>query len=105
SPHAVVAALAARVLRPGTDSDTDSAMAHAVRRWRESEERLGVELESSAVAYALRQDTRLDRLAAGFGPASEEGRIAGALSALWLRGWRARAQSLSSGSPYGQPAP
>lgn len=105
APHSVIAALAARVLRPGADSNTDAAMAYAVQRWEELERRLGVELESSAVAYALRKDPQIDPLAAGFGPASDEGRIAGALGALWLRGWRARAQSLSSASPYGQPPP
>jgi hypothetical protein len=105
APHSVVAALAARILRPGTDADTDSAMAYAVRRWRQLEQRLGIELESSAIAFALRQDQQLDRLADHFGPATDEARMAGALSALWLRGWRARAQSLSSGSPYRQPPP
>lgn len=99
--HAVVAALAARILRHGSSEATDEALALLAQQWEHAEQRLGVELETSVFAYTQRDRADYDAL---LGTASGSDvqllRIGAIFSSLWARGWRARAEGLRAYSPY-----
>ena len=60
--HAVVAALAARILRHGSSEATDEALALLAQQWERAEQRLGVELETSVFAYTQRDRADYDAL-------------------------------------------
>ena len=51
--HAVMTALQARVLRPGTDENFDAELAAILDQWRGEEERLGIEIDLRVMAYVL----------------------------------------------------
>jgi DEAD/DEAH box helicase len=94
--HAVVAAANARVLRPGTSSATDEALRRLARDWRESEEHLGIELETRIFAYTCRERPDLEVAipeARGAGAGWRYGQV---LGVLWPHGWRVRASALLS---------
>ena len=95
--HSIVAAIAARILRPGTSPQTDEALRGVLGRWTALEQDFGVELEPAVVAYAIRHESLLDPLAVD-SPDLPIGtrRMAAAVGLLWLRGWRARAQALQA---------
>ncbi len=99
--HAVVSALANRLLRPGTTSATDRAVAKVVAAWEEEERRLGVEIDVRTWAFLSSGRDDLDYGLALTGDGDLRQRRLGALhSLLWPRGWRIRAQALQSWNPY-----
>jgi hypothetical protein len=106
STHAVVAALAARVIRHGSSETTDQALATLSERWRETETRLGFELDASVFAFTQRVYEAHDALV-GYrtGIDIERQRIGAFASILWARGWRARAEGLRAYSPFSEFAP
>ena len=84
--HGVLTTLNLRVLRPGSSPDTDAALREALDVWDETEERLELELDARAIAYAVSR---------GGGLSLEQ-----TYSLLWPRGRDARGAALSAYSRY-----
>ncbi|WP_405625042.1 protein DpdJ [Streptomyces sp. NBC_01396] len=89
--HADVAALATRLLRPGSDRTTDAAAWTLIQAWDNLEEILGIEVDARVVAYT-----------AGAGELSLARPLTSdqAFSMLWPRGDQARNHHLESYQPY-----
>jgi hypothetical protein len=104
--HAVVSAVSLRLLRPGTNVETDRMVSSFVRRRDELEARHGIEFEGRSYAALLASDSRvLSELRASFpallhlqDPAQRHALIAGM---LWPRGSEVRRQSLAFWNPFG----
>lgn len=58
--HAFMVALANRILRPGTSTQSDSFFLSAIRLWDAEETRLGVELDARVVAFRLARRDDID---------------------------------------------
>lgn len=103
--HAVMAATSARILRPGSSTETDSVLRGLVERWSKEEARLGVEVDARVFAYACAKDDSLDvaleEIAARAPGDLRQWRFGTVFSLLWPRGTAVRAQGLSFRSPYG----
>ncbi|MFI9811653.1 protein DpdJ [Saccharothrix variisporea] len=92
--QASVAALSIRLLRPGSSPRTDRAAADLISAWSLLEERLGVEVDTRVLAYAV---------GSGRLPVGEEGTSLTAdqvFSLLWPRGGQVRNQHLAHYQPY-----
>jgi hypothetical protein len=89
--HADVAALATRLLRPGSDRTTDAVAWRLVKAWDDLEEALGIEVDARVMAYA-----------AGTGALALPRPLTSdqAFSMLWPRGDQARNHHLESYQPY-----
>ncbi|GAA2505939.1 hypothetical protein GCM10010406_48200 [Streptomyces thermolineatus] len=89
--HADVAALATRLLRPGSDKTTDATAWALIQAWDGLEEALGVEVDARVLTYA-----------AGSGklPLPRPLSADQAFSMLWPRGDQARNHHLESYQPY-----
>lgn len=105
--HSVMAALSARVLRPGSSVATDELLRGLLDRWKFEENRLGIDVELRSLAYALSFEDSVDQaLASGgalpFGPGQDrqQWRCNALSSMLWPRGEQARNHSLSLWNPY-----
>ena len=59
--HPVLAAINARILRPGANPKTDALLDQLIRTWNDHEARLGVELDARVVAYVASADDRLEQ--------------------------------------------
>ena len=89
--HGVLATLNLRVLRPGSSRQTDQALVAAFALWEDVEERLGLELDARAIAYAVSRG----------GPLTLEQTY----SLLWPRGRGARGAGTNRYSRYGNLPP
>ncbi|WP_299537805.1 protein DpdJ [uncultured Streptomyces sp.] len=89
--HADVAALATRLLRPGSDRMTDASAWALIQAWDGLEEALGIEVDARVVAYAA---------GAGGLPLPRPLTSDQAFSMLWPRGDQARNHHLESYQPY-----
>ncbi|MFD3536057.1 protein DpdJ [Streptomyces sp. NPDC058664] len=89
--HADVAALATRLLRPGSDRTTDDTAWALIRAWEDLETALGIEVDGRVVAYAA---------GAGQLPLPKPLTSDQAFSILWPRGDQARNHHLESYQPY-----
>jgi len=95
--HPVLAALNARLLRPGSSPELDRVCHELIVRWRTMENHLGFELDSRAFAWLCCDDKDLD--SAFRSPATGASRAwrFGVLSSLfWPRGSAVRGQRLVS---------
>ncbi|MEU8132139.1 protein DpdJ [Streptodolium elevatio] len=89
--HGDVAALATRLLRPGSDQTTDAAAWALIQSWDDLEETTGIEVDARVVAYAAGAGVlQLPR------PLTSDQ----AFSMLWPRGDQARNHHLESYQPY-----
>jgi hypothetical protein len=109
--HAFLVALANRILRPGSSTDSDAFFLGAVRLWDIEEERLGVELDARVLAYRL---ARSDDIDAALGLAGidaptvnpDQWRFGVIYGLLWPRGAHIRQSGLRIYSPFANlPAP
>lgn len=95
--HLSVAALAARVLRPGSSSETEQDLVFLLRAWAEIEELIGAEIDARVVAYAA---------STGALPADGNPLISmnadQVFSLLWPQGHIARNQHLQHWQPYAE---
>lgn len=94
--HAVVAAINARLIRPGANSRTDAGLRQLVEDWMAAEDRLGIDLEPRSFAVHCRSNSAVDDAfpaGHGAGPGWRFGQI---LGLLWPHGWRARAEALQA---------
>ncbi|MGP3977851.1 protein DpdJ [Streptomyces sp. 8N114] len=89
--RADVAALATRLLRPGSDRTTDAAAWTLITAWDKLEEALGIEVDARVLAYAA---------GAGELPLTRSLTSDQAFSVLWPRGDQARNHHLESYQPY-----
>ena len=80
-----------RVLRPGSSPDTDRLTRDAFELWERSEDRLGIEIDARAVAYALSRE--------------ETSTLEDIYSLLWPRGRDARRASLDAYSRFAADLP
>jgi hypothetical protein len=103
--HAVMAAIAARLLRFGATAALDQAMQRLTERWNSAEGVLGIELEPAVFAFTERRRSDFDALVPMGHRPTEHRRVEIITSSLWMRGWRARAEGLQTYSPFWDPAP
>ena len=101
--HSVVAALNARILRPGSSHSTDLVLKNLLELWDEEERRLGIEIDARVFSYVASEDSQLDDALEHLdeaGQPSRQWRFNTLYSLLWPRGSNIRSRSLSSYNPY-----
>jgi hypothetical protein len=103
--HSVVAALAARILKPGSSARTDQMLHAIVSDWHQREEQLGIDIDSRVFAYLHSRDAVLDEaLETLSGDAIEvdrrQWRFRALLGLLWPRGNAVRGQRLTVYNPF-----
>lgn len=105
--HPVMAALNARVLRPGSTAQTDAALSALVHDWKAQELRLGIEVDARVYAFVASASADLDRVFPTGARNQDDARrlrFATIYGLLWPRGSLVRASALQSYNPY-QPHP
>lgn len=105
--HGVVAAIANRILRPGSNSDTDALLHRMITRWRELEDRLNVEIDPRILAYMESSDDAIDSVIQDPGDNAIEvnrrqWRFNSLFSLLWPRGGVSRSARLAAYNPFDQ---
>ncbi|QDV37412.1 protein DpdJ [Tautonia plasticadhaerens] len=106
--HALVSALHARVLRPGSSPATDSLLRDLVVRWREEEMRLGIEIDPRVFAFVAAESAELQGQFAAIGPFPHHDpfwRYQVIYGLLWPRGFQVRSEGLSFFNPYASSPP
>lgn len=103
--HSVVAAIATRILKPGSSQQTDQMLHQLVHDWRAREEQLGIEIDSRVFASQRARDGSVDAsLGELEGDALEtdrrQWRFNALMSALWPRGSVIRSRRLSVYNPF-----
>lgn len=101
--HAVMTALQARVLRPGTDENFDAELAAILEQWKREEERLGIEIDLRVMAYVFGRHRNLAQVLPFLPEVNLEDpqwRYQAYSSILWPRGNVVRNQKLASWNPF-----
>ncbi|HMI82567.1 MAG TPA: protein DpdJ [Polyangiaceae bacterium] len=94
-----------RLLRPGTNAQTDAFLATAVRSWNETEQRLGIDIDARVLAFVQSADPALEQ-ALGVTPAGDSDRTRAIwrysvlYGMLWPRGAQVRAEALRHSSSF-----
>lgn len=103
--HSVVAAIANRILRPGSNSDTDQLLHHMITRWRILEDQLDIEIDPRILAYLESANDAIDTVIQN--PADNaievnrrQWRFNTLFSLLWPRGGVSRSARLSAYNPF-----
>ncbi|MDQ3802286.1 MAG: DEAD/DEAH box helicase [Acidobacteriota bacterium] len=97
--HPVVAALNARVLKPGSSAQTDNLLRDLIHTWRAEEERLNVEIDARVFAYVASARDDLDRALGFIGQVAvpdRTWRFQAIYGLLWPRGNTIRARALAA---------
>lgn len=105
--HSVVAALGMRILKPGSNEQTDRLIHDLVRRWKQQEARLGIEIDLRVFASVQAQDDSLDTALGDLegGPVAADRRpwrFGAMTSVLWPRGGTMRSRRLAVYNPYAE---
>ena len=106
--HAFIAAIATRVIRPGSSPASDALMYRLVKEWEQEERRLGVELDGRTIAYRWSRDDQVDQVLIGAGVALPElaqrttWRFNALYGLLWRRGREVRRIGLEPYNPFGE---
>lgn len=100
--HPVVAAMNARVLRPGSSPESDAFLRDLIMRWRAGEAELGVEIDARVFAYLASASDDADKVASHVPPAADrrQWRFRTIYGLLWPRGFAVRAASLQAYNPF-----
>lgn len=103
--HAVMTAIQARVLRPGSSEATDRLLFELVQSWKDAERVLGIEIDARVLAYVRCGDSALDdalqgSAAAPGGAERHAWRCSVLYGLLWPRGAALRSQSLNAYNPF-----
>jgi superfamily II DNA or RNA helicase len=103
--HAFIVALANRILRPGSSSDSDAFFLDAMRLWDAEEARLSIELDARLLAYRLARSDDIDAALAlgGINPPTvnpDQWRFGVIYGLLWPRGAHIRQSGLRPYSPF-----
>ncbi len=106
--HVVIAALNSRLLKPGSNPQTDELAWKLIEAWRFEESRLGIEVDARSLAYAMSASTELDSalsahaLPHAHGQDQRNWRFNTLYSLLWPRGSQARNHALSLRNPFAE---
>jgi superfamily II DNA or RNA helicase len=106
--HPVMAALNARIVRPGSNQGTDNVLRDMIMGWKDAEAELGVEVDARVFAYVASTSYNLDQALAHLGVPSNDPtwRFQTIYGLLWPRGQAVRAQALAGYNPFeAQPSP
>ncbi|NBE85424.1 protein DpdJ [Micromonospora rubida] len=95
--HGAVAALSTRLLRRGSDANTDRTVQAIMVAWTDIEQRLGIEIDAQIIAYAVATG-RLNLSGPGTSMSADQ-----VFSMLWPRGNPARVAHLDHYQPYTEP--
>lgn len=104
--HGFLVALLNRLIREGSNSETDAYMYQAMELWESQEVRLGLELDARVIAFYLAQSDKFDRTLSNLGfPAQaaanrQTWRFTAISSLLWPRGSSVRGNTLQNYNPY-----
>lgn len=103
--HPILTALHARVLRPGSSTETDDLLHKLLQRWEAAEQRLGIEVDGHVFAYLASDSDNLDQALSGlsvdFGNTDpKQWRFDTLYGLLWPRGAAIRAEGLQAYNPY-----
>jgi len=97
--HPVVAALNARILRPGSSKQTDDLFRKLSNSWTDEEARLGIEIDARVFAYVASANDDLDHALANLGhflSSDRTWRFQAIYGLLWPRGNVIRGRALST---------
>ena len=105
--HGVIAAIANRILRPGSNDDTDSLLHRMISRWRDLEDKLNVEIDPRILAYLESANDAIDSVIKDPGDNAIEvnrrqWRFNQLFSLLWPRGGISRSARLAAYNPFNQ---
>lgn len=105
--HGVVAAIANRVLRPGSSVDTDALLHRMITKWRDLEDKLNIEIDPRILAYLESADEAIDSVIKDPGDNAIEvnrrqWRFNTLFSLLWPRGGASRSSRLAAYNPFDQ---
>lgn len=105
--HGVVAAIANRILRPGSNGNTDALLHRMISRWRTIEDQLQVEIDPRILAYLESADDAIDAVIQDPGDNAIEvnrrqWRFNTLFSLLWPRGGVSRSARLAAYNPFDQ---
>jgi len=105
--HAVIAALANRILRPGSNDKTDALLHRLISQWRTLEDRLQVEMDPRIIAYLESANDAIDDVIQEAGENAIEvnrrqWRFNTLFSLLWPRGGASRSARLAVYNPFDQ---
>lgn len=100
--HPVITAINARILRPGSNQETDKLLLDLIRLWHEEEERLGIEIDARVFAYIASSNNQLDQalLHLGLVQPNPYWRFQVMYGLLWPKGNILRTRALSSYNPF-----
>ncbi len=103
--HGVIAAISNRILRPGSNKETDALLHKMVTRWIDLENKLNVEIDPRILAYLESADDDVDSaITDSYSNAIEvnrrQWRFNTLLSLLWPRGGVSRSARLAVYNPY-----
>ncbi len=103
--HGVIAAIANRILRPGSNEDTDALLHNMISRWRSLEDQLNVEIDARIVAYLESANDAIDTVIRDRGDnaievSRRQWRFNTLFSLLWPRGGVSRSARLAAYNPY-----
>ncbi|MCP4888127.1 MAG: hypothetical protein GY904_16135, partial [Planctomycetaceae bacterium] len=103
--HGVIAAIANRVLRPGSNTDSDALLHRILCRWRDLEDQMNVEIDPRILAYVESADDTIDSVIRDPGDNAIEvnrrqWRFNTLFSLLWPRGGVSRSARLTAYNPY-----
>lgn len=107
--HGFLVSMGNRILRSGAGPATDSYLTSAIQRWKQEEERLGLEIDLRVICYWLSQAEAIDAVISEAGIPAGEDRIAWRMSAiyglLWGRGREIRQTSLQVRNQFSELPP
>ncbi len=100
--HSVMTAINARILRPGSNQETDKLLLDLIQLWHKEEERLGIEIDARVFAYIASSKDDLERALVHLGliQPNPYWRFQVIYGLLWARGNVVRSRALSSYNPF-----
>ena len=105
--HGVIAAIANRILRPGSSDRTDALLYRLISQWRTLEDKLQVEIDPRILAYLESANDAIDDVIQESGDNAIEvnrrqWRFNTLFSLLWPRGGVSRSARLAAYNPFDQ---
>jgi ATP-dependent helicase Lhr and Lhr-like helicase len=103
--HGVIAAIGNRILRPGSNENTDALLHRLIARWRQLEDDLDIEIDPRILAYHESDNNAIDDViqdATGslIETNRRQWRFNALFSLLWPRGGSARSARLAAYNPF-----
>jgi hypothetical protein len=97
--------LGVRVLRPGTNTETDSFLARSIAEWQAAEQRLGIDIDARVFALVKSADPALEEMLQSnhridAGAVTAAWRYGVLYGMFWPRGAQIRTESLRAWNPF-----